>query len=153
MGETRVDLQHLLEDLRDAYTGALEETILTEVVANALDSGRRPCPAHANDAAAVALMLELGLRSARSRRRRLGALLPHNPPIGVPDPTYEGTPLEQCLYGSRHGWTRDTGDFTTTVRLLLDAGERPDPTIMPIGRDDVDAVLREPFARLRHRIS
>ena len=39
MGETRVDLQHLLEDLRDAYTGALEETILTEVVANGLDSG------------------------------------------------------------------------------------------------------------------
>ena len=39
MGETRVDLQHLLEDLRDAYTGAVEETILTEVVANALDSG------------------------------------------------------------------------------------------------------------------
>src|SRR6267142_49058 len=39
MGETRVDLQHLLEDLRDAYSGALEETILTEVVANALDSG------------------------------------------------------------------------------------------------------------------
>ena len=38
MGETRVDLQHLLEDLRDAYTGALEETILTEAVANALDS-------------------------------------------------------------------------------------------------------------------
>lgn len=39
MGETRVDLQHLLEDLRDAYSGALEETILTEIVANALDSG------------------------------------------------------------------------------------------------------------------
>jgi hypothetical protein len=39
MGETRVDLLHLLEDLRDAYTGALEETILIEVVANALDSG------------------------------------------------------------------------------------------------------------------
>jgi Histidine kinase-, DNA gyrase B-, and HSP90-like ATPase len=39
VGETRVDLQHLLEDLRDAYTGALEETILTEMAANALDSG------------------------------------------------------------------------------------------------------------------
>src|SRR5882672_3767382 len=38
MGETRVDLLHLLEDLRDAYPGALEETILTEIVANALDS-------------------------------------------------------------------------------------------------------------------
>ncbi|MGH7315085.1 MAG: ATP-binding protein [Candidatus Rokuibacteriota bacterium] len=39
MGETRVDLHHLLEDLRDAYPGATEETILTEIVANSLDSG------------------------------------------------------------------------------------------------------------------
>jgi hypothetical protein len=39
VGETRVDLVHLLEDLRAAYPGALEETILTEVLANALDSG------------------------------------------------------------------------------------------------------------------
>lgn len=39
MGETRVDPRHLLEDLRDAYSGPLEQTILTEVVANALDSG------------------------------------------------------------------------------------------------------------------
>jgi len=39
MGETRVDLLHLLEDLRDAYPGATEETILTEIVANSLDSG------------------------------------------------------------------------------------------------------------------
>ena len=41
MGETRVNLAHLLEDLRDAYPGSLEETILTEMVANALDSGAR----------------------------------------------------------------------------------------------------------------
>jgi hypothetical protein len=39
VGETRVDLLHLLEDLRDAYPGAIEETILTEIVANSLDSG------------------------------------------------------------------------------------------------------------------
>src|SRR5512132_78141 len=39
MGETRVDLLHMLEDLRDAYPGSLEETILTEIMANALDSG------------------------------------------------------------------------------------------------------------------
>ncbi len=39
MGQTRVDLQHLLEDLRDAYPDAIEETILSEIVANALDSG------------------------------------------------------------------------------------------------------------------
>ncbi len=33
MGETRVDLLHLLEDLRDAYPGSIEETILTEISA------------------------------------------------------------------------------------------------------------------------
>jgi anti-sigma regulatory factor (Ser/Thr protein kinase) len=39
VGETRVDLLHLLEDLADAYPGDLHETVLTEIVANALDSG------------------------------------------------------------------------------------------------------------------
>jgi hypothetical protein len=39
LGETRVDLLHLLEDLADAYPGDLHETVLTEIVANALDSG------------------------------------------------------------------------------------------------------------------
>jgi hypothetical protein len=39
MGETRVDLLHLLQDLADAYPGDLHETILTEIIANALDSG------------------------------------------------------------------------------------------------------------------
>ncbi len=35
--ETRVNLKHLLEDIRDSYTSPLEEVILTELVANALD--------------------------------------------------------------------------------------------------------------------
>ncbi len=35
--ETRVNLKHLLEDIRDTYTSPLEEVILTELVANALD--------------------------------------------------------------------------------------------------------------------
>jgi len=53
MGETRVDLLHLLEDLRDAYTGSLEDTILTEVIANSLDSG----------AAALRLDADLGAQT------------------------------------------------------------------------------------------
>ena len=32
MGETRVDLLHLLEDLKRAYPGTIEETILSESV-------------------------------------------------------------------------------------------------------------------------
>jgi histidine kinase/DNA gyrase B/HSP90-like ATPase len=39
LAETRVDLLHLLEDLRDAYPGSIEETILTEIVANSIDAG------------------------------------------------------------------------------------------------------------------
>ena len=56
MGETRVDLLHLLEDLRDAYPGSTEETILTETVANALDSGATTITL-ATDATAPALTI------------------------------------------------------------------------------------------------
>ncbi|OGN09716.1 MAG: hypothetical protein A3J46_02660 [Candidatus Yanofskybacteria bacterium RIFCSPHIGHO2_02_FULL_41_11] len=38
LNETRVNLKHLLEDIRDSYTAPLEEVIVTELIANALDS-------------------------------------------------------------------------------------------------------------------
>jgi len=38
MGETRVNLRHLLEDIRDSYPYPIEEAIVTELIANALDS-------------------------------------------------------------------------------------------------------------------
>ncbi|MFH1838367.1 MAG: ATP-binding protein [Candidatus Kuenenbacteria bacterium] len=38
MQETRVNLKHLLEDIRDSYALVVEEAILTELVANSLDS-------------------------------------------------------------------------------------------------------------------
>src|SRR5438132_1041120 len=60
MGETRVDLHHLLEDLRDAYSGALEETILTEIVANALDSGASLVRILADPARAALTVLDDG---------------------------------------------------------------------------------------------
>lgn len=68
MGETRVDLQHLLEDLRDAYPGALEETILTEVVANSLDSGATRLRLLADP---VALTLTIVDNGSGMRRRDL----------------------------------------------------------------------------------
>jgi Histidine kinase-, DNA gyrase B-, and HSP90-like ATPase len=60
VGETRVDLQHLLEDLRDAYTGSLEETILTEVLANALDSGATRVQLLTDPAAATLTIVDDG---------------------------------------------------------------------------------------------
>lgn len=38
MRETRVNLKHLLEDIRDGYVLPIEEAIVTELVANSLDS-------------------------------------------------------------------------------------------------------------------
>ncbi len=66
MGETRVDLLHLLEDLRDAYPGSTEDTLLTEVVANSLDSGARTI-ALITDAAARTLTI---VDDGRGMRRR-----------------------------------------------------------------------------------
>src|SRR5207247_6199114 len=65
MGETRVDLLHLLEDLRDAYPGALEETILTEIVANALDSGARTIRLRCEPAPARFIVIDDGVGMQR----------------------------------------------------------------------------------------
>lgn len=70
MGETRVDLLHLLEDLADAYPGDVQETLLTEIVANALDSGAS-IVALATDASAATLTViddGVGMRRADLRR-------------------------------------------------------------------------------------
>jgi hypothetical protein len=117
--------------------------------------------AHANRTAAVLLMLDVGFdplvrgvdqwepvrwAAFHGNVELLRRLLAHNPPIGVPDPTYGGTPIGQCLYGSLHGWHCRTGDFATAVQLLIDTGEKPDRAWYPTGRDDVDAVLRRYFS-------
>lgn len=66
MGETRVDLLHLLEDLRDAYPGAAEETILVEIAANSLDSGATAITHTADPAASTLTIVDDG----RGMRRR-----------------------------------------------------------------------------------
>src|SRR2546426_6300846 len=70
MGQTRVDLLHLLEDLRDAYPGSLEETILTEIVANSLDSGARRVSIRADPAEAVLVVVDDGDGMARRELAR-----------------------------------------------------------------------------------
>jgi hypothetical protein len=69
LGETRVDLLHLLADLRDAYPGPLEETIFTELVANSLDSGARSIRLQVDAAAATLVTVDDGRGMTR---RELG---------------------------------------------------------------------------------
>ncbi|NJD18679.1 MAG: hypothetical protein FIA95_05270 [Gemmatimonadetes bacterium] len=70
MGETRVDLLHLLEDLRDAYPGSLEETILTEIVANSLDSGARRVGVWTDPGAATLTVVDDGEGMSRKALTR-----------------------------------------------------------------------------------
>jgi hypothetical protein len=68
VGETRVDLRHLLEDLRDAYPGSTEETVLTEIVANSLDSGATTVEIATDPSLATLTLIDDG---AGMRRREL----------------------------------------------------------------------------------
>jgi hypothetical protein len=70
MGETRVDLHHLLEDLADAYPGDLDETILTEIVANALDSGATHIAFTIDPTASTFTAVDNGAGMRRSDLRR-----------------------------------------------------------------------------------
>lgn len=69
MGETRVNLHHLLEDLRDAYPGSLEETIITEIVANALDSKATKISFLPDPASATLLAIDNGKGMTRKSLR------------------------------------------------------------------------------------
>ncbi|HEV2104768.1 MAG TPA: ATP-binding protein [Candidatus Eisenbacteria bacterium] len=70
MGYTKVDLLHLLEDLRDAYADSLEETVLTELVANALDSGAGTIRVQVDPAARLCVVLDDGAGMPRRDLRR-----------------------------------------------------------------------------------
>ncbi len=70
MGETRVDLHRLLEDLRDAYPGPVEETIVTEIVANSLDSGAGRVAIFADPVAGSFTVADDGKGMSRASLRR-----------------------------------------------------------------------------------
>ena len=135
------------------------------VVASLSEEQRQLLPdrAHANDTAAVALMLDLGFDARVVGNTQWEAirwagfhgnpemtrlLLRHDPPLNTPDGAYGGTILGNTLYGALHGWSCDMGpcDYPATVRLLIEAGEMVKPGFVPIGLDDVDAVLRSHLA-------
>ncbi len=70
MGETRVDLEHLLEDLRDAYPSSIAETILTEIIANSLDSGASRITMTADPAQSTLTVVDNGSGMQRKAMRQ-----------------------------------------------------------------------------------
>jgi hypothetical protein len=93
-----------------------------------------------NRTEAVRLMLECGLPvDTRGQHRATPlhwaafhgnaemtrAILRHGPPLELADNDFSGTPLGWAIHGSEHGWHVKTGDYASTVTLLLRAGARP----------------------------
>jgi hypothetical protein len=63
-------------------------------------------------------------------------------PIDVKGDEYDGTPLAWAVYGSVHGWRRETGDYPGTVERLIAAGAAV-PRLTPElqATDSVRAIL------------
>jgi ankyrin repeat protein len=71
-------------------------------------------------------------------------ILRHGPQIDLKDHDHHSTPLGWAVYGSRHGWHPDRGDYAGTVSALLDAGATPpDVTADLDASDAVQDVLRQ----------
>lgn len=70
MGETRVNLGHMLENIRDAYPRAVEETIISEMIANALDAGARHIRLLTDMGAPTLTVIDDGRGMSRASLRR-----------------------------------------------------------------------------------
>ena len=66
MGETRVDLLHLLEDLRDAYPGSIEETLRNETAADATQKTMVPANTSAMNAGGMMSLRSLWAKNGLS---------------------------------------------------------------------------------------
>jgi ankyrin repeat protein len=66
-------------------------------------------------------------------------ILRFHPVLELKSREHSGTALSWALYGSGNGWHRDSGDFVSTIRALLEAGAvvPPDPEAL----EPSDAVL------------
>jgi hypothetical protein len=70
----------------------------------------------------------------------VATILRFQPPLEATDADFRSTPMGWAVHGSEHGWHRSTGDYASTVSLLLDAGARPPGAIA--GSAAVQDVLR-----------
>jgi ankyrin repeat protein len=60
-------------------------------------------------------------------------ILRFGPALELKSVEYPGSALSWAIYASGNGWRRETGDFVTTVRLLLEAG-----AVVPPNAEDLE---------------
>jgi hypothetical protein len=135
------------------------------LLANLSETYRRQI-AHAarnNNQAAVQAMLAAGLpvdavgqhsatplhwAAFHGNAQMTRSILAFHPPLEATDRDFHGTPLGWAIHGSQHGWNSDTGDYASTVKLLLDAGAVAPQTIDK-GSPAVQEILQRYAAKVR----
>src|SRR5262249_24042501 len=142
MGETRVDLLHLLEDLRDAYPGPTEETILAEIVANALDSSARTITLTTDAAARTLTIVDDGRGMRRRGLARYHGAPPAPRPVERPSASRESE--SRARWRSRHTGRHGAAGGRPPGGHLVGLG------LAPPGVLEVDAAARN-GRRARHR--
>jgi hypothetical protein len=134
MGETRVDLLHLLEDLRDAYPGTSEETILSEIVANALDSGATTVAIAIDPALATLTLVDDG---AGMRRRELARYhdVATSSKVRGAGIGFAGVGIKIALLVCREVWTETKRGrvYVATVWHLASRHRAPWKWVPPLG--------------------
>lgn len=108
-----------------------------------------------NNGAAVRLMLEAGWpvdakgqhqgtplhwAAFHGNLEMVEAILPHRPPLDLPDADHKAPPIGWATFGSEHGWHRETGNYAGVVEALLRAGAKPPQQLS--GSEAVREVLR-----------
>ncbi len=129
-----------------------------DLVANLSSADRRQI-AHAarnNNLRAVSAMLKAGLpvdalgqhyatplhwAAFHGNAGMIREILRYHPPLEKADADFKATPLGWAIHGSVQGWNSRTGDYATTVELLMQAGARL-PEKSDGGTEAVRAVLR-----------
>jgi hypothetical protein len=67
-------------------------------------------------------------------------ILQYHPSLECVDQDFHGAPLGWGIYGSEHGWHCRTGDYASTIEILLRAGAKLPEKLG--GTEKVQAVLR-----------
>lgn len=110
-----------------------------------------------NDTAAVRVMLAAGFPVDATGQHRgtplhwaafhgnadmTREILRYQPPLEQTDADFHATPLGWATHGSLHGWHCRTGDYATTVELLLKAGAK-----LPDASRDASEAVKEVLSR------
>jgi ankyrin repeat protein len=66
--------------------------------------------------------------------------LKHTDDLSAKDADYDCTPLQWARQGVMAGWHKDTGDFASVAKLLLEAGSPRDDNATPTGNAEFDNV-------------